>query len=1150
MNRSSGAALKVGDRVEILNCDALAPEISRKEAKAAQEKLAREKEEKEKADNSEKERLSKEQLKQKEVTENSEKSEHEDTLASPDTRVAAQRESEASMLKVEDGSRHEASKDSISVQDKENLSVGKDRKEENLRLPSHSTPRRDSKQNERDSSPSSARHSTSSQSFDQPSPSSPSFSASSETKSELTQYEGLVCWSGTIDNQDWLGVVMDKPVGKSNGVLNGVQYFWCKDKTGVFVRAADIKKIQNKKGDRTDTKELLDKRCKLIKELYETEKSYVETITKLSELVIKPLRLQINSPSLNLAKIPEVAVYFDNAEQILTLNTELIKEINERVKAWKEDPLNGKDGFVREPLAALFCRFAPLFELYSRYASNHGEGIKHIANFRPRPQFQSFLADCQKACNGMSIESLLITPVQRVPRYSMLLKEIGDTMSASHPDAGELWHAFYGVNLSATAINETIRHEEDAEKLMAIQRRFHGAAKDFIKPRTRFVKDAHVHKKTKRSHLWVKYYLLLLNDAVVYGKVAGKGYELRGVLPLPTVSAKAKAGNEFELVTGSKTLTIKLDTPEERNAWVNEINARVKEDASRAVDSTEDEQAVPLPWHKTNNQWEGGKKNKRFAVADDIATGETRYVKSLEQLLTLYIRPIVIYAKTHAQRESIGAVLHVFCNSIEQLYTLNGKLLRDLTERLLTWTHQSHLGDIFTQFGPLFKLYSQFANNHGGAVAVLHGPMFSGFVHDLEKGQKQTLASLLVLPMDRVAQYETLLRELNKHTQKLHTDYEPLQNALGAVSEALVHIASAKETSEEMNALQNLEARFVGGLTLVATDRVLLREGELSKVYRMHSKDFTVLLFSDLLLYADKTKDGRLKCHRQISLNAQVKLLSGPKKGQFSLLMGNKGLILMAKDDTLTKSWSESIQEVLTALEQGKKLKPPKADSKEDTSASESDVVPNELPMPKISRSATASAPNRSRTVSTGFRSSQDKAPELSEPVLRPRSSSTGPSLSIEPALTVNTATTEQTAESSLPLLLSPGSVGSPSSFSRLLKRVGSVLSPHSTSAQPSEVTSSPATQAKATTTASTATTTASTSTAMTLPEAISTAAPVTLTSAVSAPTTSNSIPITAEAATVSTSATLNSDLDAGAKTPDLNTMITETNAPSSSDDF
>lgn len=93
-----------------------------------------------------------------------------------------------------------------------------------------------------------------------------------------------------------------------------------------------------------------------------------------------------------------------------------------------------------------------------------------LSELRARsPQFVTFIQTQEQRpeCAGQLLDSLLITPIQRLPRYELLLRELVECTPEEHPDSAELQAAFDAMRRVNHAINESRR---DAESLAETRR--------------------------------------------------------------------------------------------------------------------------------------------------------------------------------------------------------------------------------------------------------------------------------------------------------------------------------------------------------------------------------------------------------------------------------------------------------------------------------------------------------------------------------------------------------------------------------------------------------------------------------------------------------------------------------------------------------
>jgi hypothetical protein len=78
------------------------------------------------------------------------------------------------------------------------------------------------------------------------------------------------------------------------------------------------------------------------------------------------------------------------------------------------------------------------------------------------------------ASEGLDIMSLLITPVQRVPRYLLLLRELLRFTPAEHAHRSSLERAIKKIGAIATHINEMQRAFENGSTLLEMQHQITG----------------------------------------------------------------------------------------------------------------------------------------------------------------------------------------------------------------------------------------------------------------------------------------------------------------------------------------------------------------------------------------------------------------------------------------------------------------------------------------------------------------------------------------------------------------------------------------------------------------------------------------------------------------------------------------------------
>lgn len=207
------------------------------------------------------------------------------------------------------------------------------------------------------------------------------------------------------------------------------------------------------------------KRTRAAMELLTSEVSYFNGLNLLSGHYIRPLR------RLRIISNEDVKKIFANAESLESISKELVAKLQTRLAHW--DVNSTQIGDVLVEMFSYLMMFEPYFK--SRKRGNEVKAKLEKTN----EKFRNFLA---KVSCGHTLDSLLLMPIQRVPRYEMILKELVKRTSENHPDYENLKEAQSKAQRTAEALNEHIRQIENETKVVEVIKSFPNDELDLIRP--------------------------------------------------------------------------------------------------------------------------------------------------------------------------------------------------------------------------------------------------------------------------------------------------------------------------------------------------------------------------------------------------------------------------------------------------------------------------------------------------------------------------------------------------------------------------------------------------------------------------------------------------------------------------------------------
>ena len=246
-------------------------------------------------------------------------------------------------------------------------------------------------------------------------------------------------------------------------------------------------------------------------------------------------------------------------------------------------------------------QFAPFFKMFTLYLNNFEKAMNLLKKLKADNfEFKNFVEHAERdpRCKGHNLMTFLITPVQRVPRYKLLLEDLLKAMPDSEVDKADLKEALELVSQSAKHNNEMIRRRENQDKVLEIQQSFSENTRiDLLdNPSRLFIKMGDMTKLSRRGpqpHMF-----WLFNDILLYGdqKLDGS-YKVNREIKLLKCQVSSPSEEEIMLVnklgedssefsfscmisieSDQKSFVAYAESKGEKEKWVKSIN-----DATQAL---------------------------------------------------------------------------------------------------------------------------------------------------------------------------------------------------------------------------------------------------------------------------------------------------------------------------------------------------------------------------------------------------------------------------------------------------------------------------------------------------------------------------------------------------------------------------------------
>ncbi|ORY08250.1 hypothetical protein K493DRAFT_28902 [Basidiobolus meristosporus CBS 931.73] len=331
---------------------------------------------------------------------------------------------------------------------------------------------------------------------------------------------------------------------------------------------------------------IVDQRHNIINEIISTEETYVTSLENLVQIYLLPAEAN------KVMSLKKSKAIFSNVESILLFHRDhLLPALRACMK---------EEG---QCIGRVFAKHNPYIKMYSVYINNFEYALSELQSLLAKhpKRTGAYLKSALKNPNHnqLNLQGYLLLPVQRIPRYKMLLQDLLANTLPDHPDREDLQLALEQMSTRAQEINERKREHERKHRVISIQARIKGASDiPLVQPQRRYIHEGvlHLYKIVRTFNAQVKdpktqktrdcpylhemvidsdFMFYLFNDIMIKCKPSSKEHRKLRILQLSSRSKPATMiqPNMMRLVD-NQTILYFTGSSELLKQWTELINHR------------------------------------------------------------------------------------------------------------------------------------------------------------------------------------------------------------------------------------------------------------------------------------------------------------------------------------------------------------------------------------------------------------------------------------------------------------------------------------------------------------------------------------------------------------------------------------------------
>ncbi|KAF6118648.1 FYVE, RhoGEF and PH domain containing 4 [Phyllostomus discolor] len=308
-------------------------------------------------------------------------------------------------------------------------------------------------------------------------------------------------------------------------------------------------------------------------ELLLTERAYVNRLDLLDQVFYCKLLEEANRGSFPAEMVNKI---FSNISSINAFHSKfLLPELEKRMQEWETTPRIGD----------ILQKLAPFLKMYGEYVKGFDNAMELVKHMTERiPQFKLVVEEIQKQkiCGNLTLQHHMLEPVQRIPRYEMLLKDYLRKLPADSPDWNDAKKSLEIISTAASHSNSAIRKMENLKKLLEIYEML-GEEEDIVNPSNELIKEGQILKLAARNTSAQERYLFLFNNMLLYCvprfSLVGSKFTVRTRVGIDGMQIVETHNEEyphtFQVSGKERTLELQASSEQDKEEWIKALQETI-----------------------------------------------------------------------------------------------------------------------------------------------------------------------------------------------------------------------------------------------------------------------------------------------------------------------------------------------------------------------------------------------------------------------------------------------------------------------------------------------------------------------------------------------------------------------------------------------